>query len=295
VTLPAGRFLIDLPGDASVHFGRQGFNEAGSFIQTLPVAGPEAAKAMVRDQAASLWVPHEEGGTRLERVVGGRRPHSWFIYFWKDTAFKDETLVLNGYFWLDGLLFVFQNTCGAGPAAMAERAGLLETLFGRVRRRSLLELPPGPGFCLREAYFPGPAARFSDEHIELLATFPSRPGLTLRLRTDTVGEAIAHYPPLLERERKGRGLSGRRPHSVKLRARERLVGPFPGQELVQRVNHAGGLPGWHCAWEHLGRPRDPLAPMLVLDLKAGAGPGEGEILGLWDAVLESLRRREFFF
>ncbi len=44
------------------------------------------------------------------------------------------------------------------------------------------------------------------------------------------------------------------------------------------------------------RPRDPLAPMLVLDLKTGGWTGmdEGEMLGLWDAVLGSLRPRENF-
>jgi hypothetical protein len=39
VPLPAGRFLIDLPAEACVRFGRQGFNEAGAFIQTLAVLG----------------------------------------------------------------------------------------------------------------------------------------------------------------------------------------------------------------------------------------------------------------
>jgi hypothetical protein len=295
LTVPAGRFLIDLPGDASVHFGRQGFNEAGPFIQAHTVPEPGAAKAMVEAQAASLWVPHEEGGTRLERLAQGRRPHSWFIYFWKDTVFKDEPLELNGYFWVEGLLFIFRNTCGADPVAMAERAGHLDALFGRMRRRSLLELPPEPGFCLRDAYFPGQAARFSDEHIELLAHFPSKPGLSLRLRTDTVGEAVAHYPPLLERDSRQ---PGRKAHgSVKVRARERPVGPFPGQELVTRVSGDRGAPGLHCAWECLGRPRDPLAPMLVLELRTAGRTSldERETLERWDAALGSLRRRENFF
>jgi hypothetical protein len=287
VRLPAGRFLLELPAEACVRFGRQGFNEAGNFIQTLAVQGPEAAQAVLAAQAEALAVPHEEGGTRLEKVAAGRRPHTWFIYFWKDTAFKDEPLELNGYFWLDGLLFIFQNTCGADPAAMADRAALLESLFGQVRRRAPLEIPPGPGFCLREAYFPGPAARHSEEHIELLVSFPSRPGLSLRVCTDTVGEVIANYPPLLERE--ARGSLARRLHGAMVRARERLVGPYPGHELVRR---AGA--GWRCTWECLGRPRNPLEPMLLLEMRTAEPLGEGETLGLWDAVLGSFRPRENF-
>jgi hypothetical protein len=34
---------------------------------------------------------------------------------------------------------------------MAQQAERQEAMFARMRRRSLLENPPGPGFCLREA------------------------------------------------------------------------------------------------------------------------------------------------
>jgi hypothetical protein len=123
------------------------------------------------------------------------------------------------------------------------------------------------------------AARYSDEHIELLVGFPSMPGVTLRVRTDTVGEVVAGYPPLLARE-------ARRPRGVQVRAGERPVWPFPGQELVKQA----GPRDWLFTWENLGRPREPLAPMLLLEMRAGGG----EALGLWDAVLRSLRRRENF-
>ena len=299
LTMPVGRFLIDLPGGARAWFGRQGFNEAGSFIQSLPVRAAGTAKAMVVAQVEALEVPHEEGGTRLERVLEGHRPHSWFIYFWKDTAFKDEMLELNGYFWREGLLFIFRNSCRAEPAAMSRRAERLEAMFSQVRRRSPLEIPQGPGFCLQEAYFPGRAVRCSDEHIELLVKFPARPGLSMRFCTDTVGELITHYPPLLEREAKGwfpRRLRG----GERLRAGERPVGPFSGQELVQRVQAPDGGTGWNFTWECLGRPRDPLWPLLLLEMQARCGdPGPGllaerEAVRIWEGVLASLRRRENF-
>ena len=93
-------------------------------------------------------------------------------------------------------------------------------------------------------------------------------------------QAAVHYPPLLARDGRRRGMPA-------ARARERPVGPFAGQELVRR-----GAAGWTCAWECPGRPGDPLAPMLQLELKSGLG--EAATLGLWDALLESLRRRESF-
>jgi hypothetical protein len=294
LTLAAGRFLLDVPPDACAYFGRQGFNEAGPFIQTLPVPDPGEARAMVETRAQALGIPHEEGGTQLERVVTGWRPHSWFIYFWKDTVFKDPAMELNGYFWLHGLLVIFRTTCPPEPAAMADRARLLDAMFGQVRRRAPLEIPMEPGFCMREAYFRGSPARYSDEHIELLVSFPARPWLSLRFCTDTVGEVVANYPRLLEREA---GCAG-----VRLRARDLAVGPFPGQELVWRGKESRGTPGWIFTWEYLGQPRDPLSPMMVLQLKVRTGivneekkhSYELDALAVWDEVLGSLRRRESF-
>jgi hypothetical protein len=134
--------------------------------------------------------------------------------------------------------------------------------------------------------------------------FPARPGLSLRFCTDTVGEeGIAHYPPLLERDAKGWTLR-RLQCAARLRARERRVGPFAGQELVKQVVDLGGGQGWNFTWECLGRPRDPLAPMMLLELRASPGrraraaPGPiqagEETFRMWDAVLGSLRRRDFF-
>ena len=289
-TLAVGRFLVHLPPGASAAFGRQGFNEAGAFIRALPVAGRAGARAQVEAQAALLRVPHEEGGTRLVRVVEGHGACCWFLYFWKDTAFKDETLEVMGYFWNAGRLFIFRSACRADAAAMTRQAGRLDALFRRLRRRSPWEIPPGPAFCLGEAYFPGHPAPGSEEHIELLAGFTGRPGMRLRFCTDTVGELIAHYPPLLERE----ALGWSRPRlrgGVRVRARERPVGPFAGQELVERTGLPGPAGGWSFVWECLGRPRNPLRPLIRLELRVGAGI-EAEAVGLWDGVLDSLRRRD---
>lgn len=292
VTLPVGRFLIDLPEGASPAFGRQGFNEAGGFIRTLPVAGPEAAWAQVEAQADAVDRPHEEGGSQLVRVARGLRPHSWFVYFWKDTAFKDATVQVLGYFWRDGLLSVFPGECRAEPGAMVRQAARLDAMFGRMRRRAPLEIPAEPGFCLRGGYFPGPPAPASDEHIELVVKFPGRPGMSLRFCTDTVGELAAWHPSLLEREGVGSQVRRNRAGS-RLRARDLVVGSFVGQELVERT---GPAMAWRFAWECPGRPRDPLSPLMALEMRVAPGTApavaEPEAFRIWDGVLGSLRRGE---
>jgi hypothetical protein len=282
--LAAGRFLFDLPGGARAAFGRQAFNEAAGFIRILPVAGPAAAKARVQAQAALLGVPHDEGGTRLVRVAAGSRPHSWFIYYWKDTLFKDDRVELLGYFWRDGLLCIFPSACRAEPEAMAQRAVALDQLFERLRRRAPLEVPGEPGFCLGGGWFPGRATPRSDEHIEVVARFPAKPGVSLRFTSDTVGEVVARYPSLLARAARGRG-------GCRLRAGDRRVGPFAGQERVERQGPPGPA-ALSFAWECLGRPRDPLAPLVGMELRTGPELPEAEAFAIWDGVLDSFRARE---
>jgi hypothetical protein len=171
---------------------------------------------------------------------------------------------------------------------VARRIAALDHLFGRLRRRAPLEIPREPGFCLGGGWFPGRAASSSDEHIELVAQFPAHPGVSVRFASDTVGEVVARVPPLLERA--GRGHGGNR-----LRARDRRVGPFAGQERVERLGPPGM--GSLCfTWECLGRPRDPLSPLLGLELRVGAGAArslpEAQAFGIWDHVLDSLRLLE---
>jgi hypothetical protein len=281
VTLPAGRFLLDLPEDARARFGRQGFHEAGAFIQSFP-GGLEEAEERVVAHVKALGAPHEEGGTRLEWLAAGPRPHSWFLYYWKDTAFKGDKLEANGYYWLDGVVFMFRSRCGACARAMAEGAQRWGRAFRLLGRRAPREVPPGPCFCIRDGFFRGGPLPRAREHIELLVDFPSRPGVLVRLCTDTLGETASRCPGLLERE----GSRGW------LRARERAVGAMGGQELIKGAPRLeGGAKVF--LWEAPGQPLDPLNPRIFLEMRRG-GPGkgalgEGDALDLWEELLGSLR------
>lgn len=81
VTLPAGRFMINVPGDAEISWGRQGFEEAGPFIQTFSVPTPEIFKAALETEVNDLKVPHQEGGTQFEKIITGDIKDSWFMSY----------------------------------------------------------------------------------------------------------------------------------------------------------------------------------------------------------------------
>ena len=286
MTLPVGRFLLDLPGDARIFFGRQGFRGAGPFIRAVPGLAPALAEECMVAQARALAVPHEEGGARLERVVAGAAPHSWFLFYWKDTVCKGETLEVNGYFWLDGRVFIFRNRCPAGAAGMAERVREMETVFATLRRRSALEIPLEPAFCVKDGYFLGGPAPHSREHVEVLAAFPSQRDLLVRLGTATVGETAANA---------ARPMAA---HAHWLRAKARTLRGHAGEERVQAVAAEGGAHSLHFLWECPGRAGESLAPLIRLELKTGWGRpapgrstlGANEAFTLWEALHGSLRQ-----
>ena len=288
VTLAAGRFLLDLPADARAHFGRQAWHGLGGFIHARK-ADPEAAEDLVTAHAnLLLGAPHEEGGTQLERIMAGPRPHSWLLFHWRDTAFKDELLVC-GYGWLDGVLFCCRCRCEPGARAMAAQRERWAEAFRQLRRRDNLEMPKEPGFCIQDGYFRGGSRPGAREHLELLVDFPSRRDLLVRLCTDTLGPGLGPGPTVLS---PARDPAGECP-CVRLRA----VGPFLGLEGIKREGRGPGSWSTTFFWECPGIPQDPLGPRIRLEMTTGWGRSlaaadqlpAAEAAGRWEQLLASLR------
>jgi len=297
-TLPVGRFLIDVPKEAEIDWGRQGFEWAGPFIQTFPVPTPELLKEALEAEADQWRVPHKEGGMQLEKIVVGNIPNSWFTYYWKDREIKFRNAVeVRGYFWNRGRGFVLNNDAENNSKGHMETSKLLEKYFHRIALRAPREIPVGPGFCFDHAYFQGEPARQPNEHIAMHITFPSNPDVYVRFCTDTVNEAGANGRKLLERVGASSPL-----HALmgvrRLRGQERKVGPYQGQELVERVREANLTVGYTFMWEYQGQAESATAPSLMLEMFTGYGEppvnsslSRKQALALWDAILDSIRYR----
>jgi hypothetical protein len=127
--------------------------------------------------------------------------------------------------------------------------------------------------------------------------FPSHPDVFVRFCTDTVNEASANGRKLLERAGKYSPLEwmiGVR----RIRARERQVGPYQGQERVKRVRELNGKVGYTFMWEYMGQPNSATAPAMMLEMMTGyADPpvhsslSGKQALALWDTMLDSIRYR----
>ena len=300
VSQPVGRFVINLPEESSISWGRQGFDYGGPFIESFTAESPEFLKEILDEDIKPLQVPHDDGGLQLDNIVQGNIPNSWFVYYWNITLIKTNIIKLKGFFWKQGIGFVFKNSARNDKQGIQERENLLNDLFQRINLRSEREIPTEPGFCFKHAYFRGEPVADPNEHIAIHASLPSKPGVFIRFTTDVVGQGVVSGPNLLERKLKNPlpfGLSlivGIR----RLRLEERWVGPYRGHELIERIREANGTVGYSFMWEYSGEVDSATSPAMMLELMTGyAEPpinstlSRKEAMALWDAMLNSIRYR----
>ena len=299
ITVPAGRFLIDIPGEATLSWGRQGYEYAGPFIEVFPAAEPGLVLELMEARAKALEIPHSKGGNQLLKKQIGKIKFSWFIFYWKNEFFKGRFLKVNGYFWRDGQGFIFQTGCRADPADMDLAIEVMEREFNKVKIRDSREIPEVPGFCIENAIFQGKPAGQPKENLAMHIHLPTHPDVFLCFRTDTVSEQVANGTKLLDRGTKDpfviRLVTGIR----RLRGQERRVGPYEGQEFVERVREPNFGVGYSFMWEYPGVGESATSPSLHLEMMTGHGEppvnsslNRKDAMALWDKVLDSIRYRE---
>lgn len=298
ITLPVGRFLIDVPENAVISWGRQGFEIAGAFIDTFQIESPEILYDLMKEESNTYDISHELGGRQLEKLVKGNNDNSWFICYWEKINWKGKYIEIKGYFWKNGRAFIFKNNSENDPKAIDERIKLLEKLADRLFTRTPREIPKGPGFCIEEAYFQGGPSDDPSEHIAMHIRLPSHPDVFMRFTTDIVSWHVASSPGLRERNAESLErlmlLSGIR----QLKADERQVGPYLGYEVIDRIREYNFTVGYSFMWEYSGVGKSAQSPALLFQMMTGeADPPVSssltrkEAFDLWDRMLNSIRYR----
>jgi hypothetical protein len=303
VSVPAGRFLIDVPEQAELDWGRQAYRGAGPFIDTFTAPTPEIVKELVDAQVKELDVPHPDGGSQLGEVTAGRFPGSWFVHFWKSSSNKYSSTgysEVDGYFWKNGRGFKFSQGARSDLKNVLEVEKDLERQYQKVRLRAPREIPEEAGFCFDQAYFRGEPEPDHCENIALHVSFPSHPDIFVRFSTDVV-PYISHLT-LLKRTK--RDVAARAVLAVMgirtIRSRERKAGPYRGQELVKRLRQGIGKVGYSFTWEFQGEVDNCTVPALQLEMMTGwnedstgnSSLSRKQAMALWDAMLDSIRLRE---
>jgi len=301
-TVCVGRFLIDLPAEATVRL-RRGFvggydvasdretdddftERLGALENTLRDGKDEYGKL---ESAKDLLSATGQGKV----FVHNRRP-AQTIENGHIVAIEDVDV--------HGLLRLPHVSIDAQAQGMAPGSGDgLARVLRRFRAMQPGEIPREPGFCLGDAIVLDPYDDADTESVVLFAGLPGHPDVSIVLSSMA---GVTPAPRLLERHAI---TVDRRPLFMQLafshlREAARAINGLDGDELVMRVREPNFTTGYSFQWEMPGRQADINAPFMTLELAAGTNPAgggkpvqstlsEGALIDLWDRIAGSLRLR----
>lgn len=304
-TVCAGRFLIDVPEDATVTLSNERI--AGFEIETVEESDVAFQEHIVaREYEIAARGPATDGsGGMLEardfRAAGmtGRT----FIhglnrgYLMKgEQRIDDESVIVETHAHVQDI-----SVALSAKYAEPRHAREAEALLARLRLRGEKEILHDPGFCTWRALFADPLPSHTAEHVtmhiglpahpEIALTFVSMPGGGddggLLARVATIDDESDTLESLLV---------------GKVRTGKRSIDGIPGEEVLERIRELNLATTYSFAWESPGVKDDIVQPFLRIELVGGisARPGgkpvdttlhADAVLALWDSISSTIRVR----
>ena len=304
-TVCVGRFLIDLPAEATLQL-RRGFISGYDVASTDRESDEEFDGRLAQLAIGLNDARAGDGRAVLESTKTiaseGRRGKVFVHNRQSAQAFEGERIVDIESVDLEGRLRLAQASISANAKGMAPGSGdELARLLGRFRAMPFGDIPTEPGFCLGHAIVLDPYEHPETESVVMFAGLPGHPDVNIVLSSMA---GVDPAPRLLERHAV---TVGRRPLFMQLafshlREAARAIHGLDGDELVMRVREPNFTTGYSFQWEMTGSQDDVHAPLLMLELHAGTNPASGgkplqstlseaALLDLWDRIAGSLRLR----
>lgn len=307
-TVCMGRFLVDLPDEATLEVARpriDGFN-ISSFEE------PEADFQVRLGQRETRLrsAPDQFGGTRnLESVrevktdngvVGkifvhgrtvreGTRSRGLDLERYRFEGVAVEALVHG-----QGLSFDL-SADRYDPDQIDNLAKLVAKLVPNPENRA----PTEPGFCVHRAWFHDPLTADQGEEIMMFARLPSHPDVEF-MAILAAGNKPASQSLLERTVEADAGLTPEEKKRVfNLRAAKRTIGGLAGDEVVTRVAEQNDAIVYTFWWEVDGTEDNVYVPHVVFKMYVGKGENgpvpsslsQDAAMALWDKISSSLRLR----
>lgn len=301
-TICVGRFLLDVPADAAVEYGRTRIS--GLEVQTdVHESDDQFAARLGQTEKALATERNERGGTSLELSIPVSTSHlvgkifvygrQWIKGISDGKAVYSETTSIRGIGRSHGVTFDFHRELGK-PRHIEQ----LERLMRQLEWRSPDSVPSSAGFCFDHGLALDPLDAAQSEFIVMFISVPKYPDLAIAL-SSAAGRTAGKS--LLERDAESNSIKKQYPsHFYTLRRRARSLKDLPGEELLDRVSELNRATVHDFMWELQGQKNDVNSPALLMELSTGRGAqgsplqsslSDQEALRLWDKISESLRRR----
>jgi len=304
-TICVGRFLIDLPVDATVNIER-GFVSGYDVASTERETDDEFAARLKKFETEPIETDSDIGHREFESV----KPVSFisaqgkvFVYNRrKAKAFEGRRIVAIEDVDVHGMLRLPGVSVTAKADGMALDSGdELARLLGQFRALGPDEIPRESGFCIGHAIVRDPYEHPENESVVMFAGVPGHPDVNIVLSsmagTDPTPGLLARHAASAERQPVFMRLA-----FTHLREQSRTINGLTGDELVMRVLEPNFTTGYSFQWEMSGRQGDIHAPLLTLELESGTNPAAGgkpvqstlseeAMFDLWDRIASSIRLR----
>lgn len=302
-TICIGRFLLDVPIDSVVTYGRG--TVTGWDFSAVADEDDAAFQLRLEKKEANLRAARNcRGGQSLEAIrevrVGNQRGRI-FVYnkVWLDVIKSnprryDEIVSIDALVHLNTVTYEFK-----GKVHKEQDVKVLEDILPHLQYRKNEEVPDEEGFCFDRGMLAGNLGVDYHENTVAFIGLNEHPDLAIALST------VAGTDPgktFLQRDAENSVKLENRWRFKVLREGRRDLNGIPGEEMLERVSEPNGSKLQGFMWESLTSRSDVYLPSLSLELNTGHGrPGEpidsslsdAEALALWDKISLSLRRRPF--
>lgn len=296
-----GRFVIDVPAEASVLYAKPTF---GAVIETVENGAKDLSRLASNKRKELEAIKHEvEPGSLLREFNQGPGEGDFVLMSWMGPASKRVTDI-HGYLNAKPHAFIVKTSTAAseGRTEATEKAKLAN-FATNLRARSSEDIPTDPGVCLDLGFIADDTGKYQ-EIFGIGFRFPSLPDVSLSISSNKDGQTPE---PLSKRRKQAEKLALDSPFAAAfskvkvLREGPRKISQWDGEEaLFRRPREEGGV--WHeLRYSYPGIRYDHCNPRLDATLFTGverntAGALESslsdeEAIALWDRMLATLRLR----
>ena len=308
-TICVGRFLIDVPDNASIVYGPAHV----PFPIRVYKGKPPAMESMINERLLEVKKekkfaegPLRENDNIIGKVIDGVMPGQKIIFGVSQQSgifYRAHSYLPHGE-----SIFVQEVDSFSGKREYGSTVQELNVIARLLRPRGELEIPQAPGICIEDGFVTEPPQTMR-EYVTLGIRLIDYPDVHFSMSTtnnmNLVGsDAIEPRLKQAEENARARGLGAWYSGIKTLRRGQRELGIWRGFEILARLPvQAVESQSHEFKYLSQGESKNPYLPMLEIELRTGVkgnkvggiepSLSDEEAVLLWDRITGSIRLRPF--
>lgn len=293
-----GRFVIDVPEDTQILWGRAAF---GGDIEVL-VDQSQNVRRLISDKERQVMASGESDPEIIESRKGDFGD-SYRLAFWEDKFAKQVGLEsIWTYIVSQSHVFTYIDATGDGETRQDVLYASAQ-ISRNLRARAPEEIPADPGVCIDHGFIADNSGKYQ-EIFQVGFRFPSMPDLSFSISSNKDAqrdEGLLARAKEVEKRVRGTEYEAGLKHLKKLRQGKREIGRWQIEELLYAYDDKAEGRHHEFKLESQGVRFDKNQPFWIAELHTGvvgnraggkaSGLTDEEAIVVWNTLLNSLRLR----